>query len=56
MMCYKDRTFCISPNCKNKCRSKLTEEIKDGAKRWWGSDDVPISVAYFCDENGELRK
>lgn len=47
-MGYKDRTFCISPNCVNNCGRKLTENIRKDAKAWWGGDDAPISVGYFC--------
>ena len=49
-MTYKDRTFCASPNCKNKCDRKMTEEqIKESqALR------MEVSYAYFCNENGEL--
>lgn len=46
MICYLDRTFCVSPNCK--CDRKLTNEIKQAAIKWWGNTDAPISVAYFC--------
>ena len=56
MICYKDMTFCISKNCKNKCGRKLTEEIKQNAIKWWGSKEAPISMAYFCDEDGEVIK
>jgi hypothetical protein len=55
-MCYKDMTFCASPNCQNKCGRKLTKEVQEGAKRWWGSDDAPIAISYFCDDNGEPLK
>ncbi len=48
MMCYKDMTFCVSPNCENKCGRKLTEKIKQDAVKWWGGKDVPIAVSCFC--------
>lgn len=50
-MSYLDRTFCISPKCNNKCNRQLTKEIEEDARKWWGSDDAPISVSYFCGEN-----
>ena len=53
MMCYKDRTYCISKGCQNKCGRKLTDLVKEGAERWWGSKDAPIAVAEFCDAKGE---
>lgn len=46
MICYLDRTFCISPDCT--CGRKLTEEIKEGARKWWGDDNAPIAMSYFC--------
>lgn len=51
MISYKDRTFCASPNCQDKCGRKLTEEIKQAAVKWWGSEGAPISVAHFCGDN-----
>lgn len=48
MMCYLDRSFCVSEGCENKCGRKLTDEIREKAAEWWGSDAVPISVGYFC--------
>jgi hypothetical protein len=56
MICYRDRTYCGSPNCENKCGRKLTDEVKEGAKKWWGSDNAPIAISNFCDEKGEVRK
>jgi hypothetical protein len=48
MMCYLDKTFCASPDCKNECGRQLTQEIRDGAEKWWGGKDAPIAVSYFC--------
>jgi len=57
MICYRDMTFCVSKNCKNKCGRKLTEEVKQGAKIWWGGKEgAPIAMSEFCDENGEVKK
>lgn len=53
MICYRDTTFCVSPNCQNKCGRKLTPEIQAAARRWWGGEDAPIAVAYFCGEPEE---
>ena len=46
MMCYKDMTFCISPECENKCGRKLTSEIKIAAEKWM--KNAPIACACFC--------
>lgn len=44
MMCFRDVTYCASPNCKNECGRQLTEEIEQDAK----NSKMLISVAYFC--------
>lgn len=63
MICYRDRTFCASPNCKNKCGRELTDEIKRQASEWWlsftngrTSIGAPIAMAFFCDKDGEVIK
>lgn len=48
MICYRDRTFCISPGCTNECGRKLTAEVRAAARAWWGGDDAPIAMGYFC--------
>lgn len=45
MICYKDMTFCVNQNCKNKCRKFLTPEIEQAAKHF----KMPLVVAeYQC--------
>ena len=57
MLCYLDRTFCVSKNCTNKCGRKLTKEIEIEANLWWtnsfkGRDgQAPIACSYFCGED-----
>jgi hypothetical protein len=41
-MCYGDRTYCVSPNCK--CDRKLTEQIRAEARRL----ELPLSIGHFC--------
>ena len=53
MIHYKDRTFCVSENCK--CGRKLTPEVEAAAEKWWTArggapGEAPISVANFCDD------
>lgn len=50
MICYKDQTYCASPECVNACGRKLTDQVRDGAKR----AGLPISQAYYCDEDGKV--
>lgn len=49
-MTYKDRTFCISPNCNNECGRQLTNEIAEEAE-FLG---MLISASYFCDNVDEF--
>lgn len=52
MMCYKDKTWCKSPNCKNKCGRKISpEEIQEADLK-----GLFISWLPFCDDKGELIK
>ena len=48
-MTYMDKTFCASPNCKDKCGRKMMEVTKKMIPDW-----ERISFAEFCDENGEV--
>lgn len=50
MICYRNRTWCGSPNCQNKCGRKFTEEDRQAAIKWWGSEDFPLAVSNFCGE------
>lgn len=46
MMCYKDKTFCASPNCKNECGRQITDQQRGEAQRL----GLLISWGYFCGE------
>lgn len=46
MLCYKDRTFCSSENCQNKCGRKITPEELEHAKEI----GLPIAYSDFCKE------
>ena len=45
MICYRDRTFCEACCGTRSCPRMLTDEVRAAARRWWGSDDPPITVA-----------
>lgn len=49
MLCYRDTTFCGSPNCTNECGRKLTDEDKRLAAK------LPFGIAFsmFCDQVSE---
>ena len=47
MICYKDKTFCSS-DCTNKdCHRFFSDEVREGARKWWDHDpdNVP-TVSY----------
>lgn len=48
MICYKDTTFCSSPECQGKCGRQFTEQDKINAEKWWGGKDIPIAWGDFC--------
>lgn len=48
MICYKDMTFCVAMECINyKCPRKMTEQVAEGAQKWWGSNDAPMAIQDF---------
>ena len=59
MICFKDRSFCGSPNCQNQCGRKMTQEEEYEYKRANEPDqwDGMLGVSYvrFCDDKGELK-
>jgi len=52
-MTFLDKTFCASPNCKNECGRKMTDEkrefLKQLALKCTKSINV-VSYGYFCDK------
>jgi hypothetical protein len=42
MICYQDRTFCITPGCTKE--HALTDEVRKAAQAL----KLPISTAYLC--------
>lgn len=55
MMCFRDRTYCNSPYCTNECGRQLTDEVREAARKWWGSDDAPIAVSDFCSKKETIH-
>tara|TARA_R100001086_G_scaffold19134_1_gene9250 strand:+ start:322 stop:516 length:195 start_codon:yes stop_codon:yes gene_type:complete len=55
MICYRDRTYCVSPDCTNECGRKLTPEIRKEADKWWGKGpgSAPIAISCFC--GGDIK-
>lgn len=51
-MTYKDRTFCGSPHCENKCGRKMTELEMAKQKAFFAAQgfSIPVSYSYFCGE------
>jgi hypothetical protein len=52
MLSFKDKTFCASPNCTNKCNRKMTDkesrEYKIVNLPKNSNEKLGISYAYFC--------
>lgn len=44
MICFRDRTWCASPDCNGECGRKMTPEIKAEAKK----SPFPIAWGMFC--------
>lgn len=44
MICFRDRTWCASPDCKGECGRKMSPEIKAEAKK----SDLLTSWGLFC--------
>ena len=54
-MTFLDKTFCVSPNCENKCGRKMTDKerkLLDSIPE----DEIYISASYFCDKEGNLLR
>ena len=49
-MSFLDKTFCASPNCKNECGHKMTQEEQLEAMREEDWTSVGVSQGYFCGE------
>lgn len=45
--CFRDKTYCASPNCTNKCGRKMSAEIESILK---ADKYGRTSYAYFCGE------
>ncbi len=52
MICYRDRTFCASPGCRNECGHQPPPTLQEDALAWWGKPNPPIAWAWFCDDDG----
>jgi len=52
MICYKDKTFCLSDCVRKDCYRFLSEEDRKGARIWWSHDpeNAPIAVADFSND------
>jgi len=50
MICFLDRTFCSRPLDQCTCSEfrKLTPELKEQSKKWWGTEDAPIAFGVMC--------
>lgn len=51
MICYKDMTFCRATCATKECSRMMTDEVRSGARAWWGHDpdNAPIATSDFSD-------
>lgn len=52
MMCYKDRAFCASPDCKNECGRQMKPNERLEAQ----TRNMPIAWHYFCGEHPLVKE
>lgn len=52
MICFRDRTYCASPNCVNLCGRQLTPEVREAAE----SAGMMVAVGYFCGEPERVKE
>lgn len=45
-MCFRDKSYCASPTCKNECGRQITDKERGQAQRL----ELPIAWSYFCGE------
>lgn len=48
MICFRDTTYCTNPNCTCPEGIRLTEEVIQAAREWWGSEGASIGMANRC--------
>jgi hypothetical protein len=46
MITYGNTTFCMSPNCTNKCGRQMPKEVKEEAYK----SGLPVCWGYYCGE------
>lgn len=51
--CYRDKTYCISQNCKNECGRKMSAEVRQLLAR---DKHRCTAYAYFCGEPDNKEK
>lgn len=53
MIPFKDKTFCVSHQCKNECGRKMTKKERKELERMSEEKGMNISQGYFCGEPKE---
>ena len=56
--CYRDKTYCASPNCKNECGRKMSELEQAQQKAFFAAQGytLPVSYGYFCGEPEKAKE
>ena len=57
MFCFRDTTYCDSPQCTGACGYQWTPELQAAAEKWWNPQNkpelvgkAPVAFSYFCGE------
>jgi hypothetical protein len=53
---YRDKTFCSAFCATRACDRRWTAYRQDAARRWYGSDAVPVAFANFAPRCREYRQ
>lgn len=51
MISYRGKTFCRGDGCAKfgTCHRSLTDEVRDKARKWWGSESGEAPISEFAD-------
>lgn len=51
MICFRDTTYCASPDCTNQCGRQMDDFTRSEAAKSF----LPISFSLFCGESDDIQ-
>jgi hypothetical protein len=51
MICFRDTTYCASPDCINECGRQMDDDTKRAA----ANSGMPLSFSYFCGQHDDTN-